>query len=230
MDLTNCHSVFTEFEISAILLSLKVAGTSVAGAVPIAIGLGWVLSRKTFRGKRLLESFVFLPLVLPPVTTGYLLLFLFGRSGILSPLWKLLGTDGLAFTFWAAVISSLVVSMPLFVRSVKASFDMIDPGFERAAQTLGANRWKVFRTISLPLALPGVLSGFILAFARSWGEFGATITFAGNMFGKTQTLPLAIYSSMQVPGQEFVAFKLVLISVLIALATMYLSERFVKNI
>lgn len=222
--------MFTEFEISAILLSLKVAGASVAGAVPIAIGLGWVLSRKTFRGKRLLESFVFLPLVLPPVTTGYLLLYLFGRSGILSPLWKVLGTDGLAFTFWAAVISSLVVSMPLFVRSVKASFDMIDPGFESAAQTLGANRWKVFRTISLPLALPGVLSGFILAFARSWGEFGATITFAGNMFGKTQTLPLAIYSSMQVPGQELVAFKLVLISVLIALATMYLSERFVKNI
>lgn len=222
--------MFTEFEISAIVLSLKVAGISVVIAFPIAVGLGWLLSRKEFRGKRLIESLVFLPLVLPPVTIGYLLLYVFGKSGLLSPLWELLGTNGLAFTFWAAVISSLVVSMPLFVRSIKAAFDMIDPGLERAAQTLGASRWKVFRTISLPLALPGVVSGFILAFARSWGEFGATITFAGNMFGKTQTLPLAIYTSMQVPGQEFIALKLVLISVVISLFTMYMSERFVKKI
>jgi molybdate transport system permease protein len=198
--------------------------------VPIAIGLGWVLSRKSFRGKHLLESVVFLPLVLPPVTIGYVLLYIFGKTGLLKPLWILLGTDGIAFTFWAAVLAALVVSLPLFVRSVKASFDMVDPMVEKAANTLGANRWKVFRTISLPMALPGVLSGFILSFARCWGEFGATITFAGNMYGKTQTLPLAIYSSMQVPGREFVAAKLVLVSIVISLVTMYLSERMIKKI
>lgn len=222
--------MFSEFEISAILLSLKVASLSVFAAVPIAVGLGWLLSRKEFFGKSVVESFVFLPLVLPPVTIGYLLLYTFGKSGLLSPLWQLLGTDGLAFTFWAAVFSSLIVSLPLFIRSAKSAFDMVDPALEDAAQTLGARRWKVFITITLPLSLPGVLSGFILAFARSWGEFGATITFAGNMYGKTQTLPLAIYTSMQVPGKEFVAAKLVIISVIISLFTMYFSEKISKRI
>ena len=198
---------------------------SVVVSIPIALGLGYLLSRKQFIGKRFVETLLYLPMVLPPVTTGYLLLFLFGKSGLLAPLYRMLGTDGIAFTFWAAVISSLVISLPLFIRSAKSAFLMVDPDMEKVAATLGAGKWRIYRTITLPLAMPGLLSGLILSFARSWGEFGATISFAGNMFGKTQTLPLAIYTAFQSPGKEFVALKLVIISVIIGLATMYFSEK-----
>jgi molybdate transport system permease protein len=224
---------YTSAEITAIELSLKVALICTIVVLPIAIFIGWFLARKQFHGKAFVEGFLHLPLVLPPVTTGYILLVLFGTNGWLGGfLYDNFGIR-IAFSFPAAIIAAIVVSFPLVTRSIRLSIELIDKNFEEAAKTLGASNLRIFFTITLPLALPGVISGAILAFARSLGEFGATISFAGNISGETQTLPLAIFSAMQVPGQESSTLRLVMVSVILSLAAMigaeYLNKRILKR-
>lgn len=215
---------FTFSELQAIGLSIKVATLCAVISLPFAIGIGWLLARKKFPGKWFLDGFVQLPLVLPPVTIGYLLLLTFGAKGIVGS--YLLDQFGIriSFTFWAALLASMVVSFPLVVRAIKVAIEMVDVELESAARTLGAGPWKIFFTITIPLALPGILSGFILSFARCLGEFGATITFAGNIAGQTQTLPLAIYSAMEQPGGEMIAFRLAFVSIVLSFIAMIGSE------
>lgn len=224
---------YTPSELSAIQLSLLVATLCSMVTLPVAILVGWFMARKQFFGKPLLEGILHLPLVLPPITTGYLLLLLFGNNGFIgSFFFEKLGIR-IAFSFYAAVIAACVVSFPLVTRSVRLSIELVDSKLEMAARTLGASSGRVFFTITLPLALPGVISGLILAFARSLGEFGATISFAGNIAGESQTLPLAIFSEMQIPGQEFSTLRLALVSVLLSLLAMigagFLTKRIIKN-
>lgn len=220
---------FNSAELHALGLSLKVAFYCTLIAVPLALLVGYIMARKKFRGKAIIESIIHLPLVMPPVTTGYLLLLLLGTKGLLGQwLFSAFGIK-LAFTFQAAVIASVVVAFPLIVRSVRTAMEMIDPGLEDASRILGAGKFKTFFRITVPLALPGIVSGSILGFARSLGEFGATITFAGNIAGETQTLPLAIYAYMQVPGQEMATLRLVLVSVLISFIAMAGSEWYIKK-
>ncbi|MBN1952196.1 MAG: molybdate ABC transporter permease subunit [Bacteroidales bacterium] len=216
-------------EIQAVNLSIEVAVYCTLISIPLALVTGSIMARHNFIGKSLIDSIIHLPLVMPPVTTGYLLLLLLGsKSHIGSWLFTTFGIK-LAFQFQAAVIASIVVSFPLIVRSVRTAMEMVDTGLEEASRILGAGKVKTFLRITVPLALPGVFSGAILAFARSLGEFGATITFAGNIAGETQTLPLAIFSYMQVPGKDEATFKLVLISVLISFIAMALSEWCIKR-
>lgn len=220
-------------EISAIQLSLTVALICSVFTLPLAIAIGWFLARKRFLGKSIVEGILHLPLVLPPITTGYLLLLVLGNRGFIGSFFnEKLGIQ-IAFSFYAAVIAAIFVSFPLVIRSVRLSIELVDQKLEEAARTLGASNLRVFFTITLPLALPGVISGFTLMFARSLGEFGATISFAGNIEGKTQTLPLAIFSEMQVPGQEAATMRLVLVSVVLSLLAMiaaeYLNGRIIKR-
>jgi len=218
-----------EAEITAVILSVKVAVYCSIFSLPFALVIGYYMARHSFFGKSLIESLIHLPLVMPPVTTGYLLLLILGSHGFIGKwLFNILGIK-IPFTFPAAVIASIFVSFPLIIRSIRTAMEMIDPGLEDASRLLGISRIKTFFKISVPLALPGIISGTILAFARSLGEFGATITFAGNIEGVTQTLPLAIYTYMQVPGQEGATFKLVIISVIISFAAMILSELFIRK-
>ncbi len=211
-------------DITTIQLSLKVAIFSTLVNIPIAIYFGYVLARYKFFGRTFVDSLLCLPLVLPPVTTGYLLLVFLGRkSTIGSTIYDIFGLR-LSFTLAGAVLASMVVSFPLIMRAVKVSFEMVDRKSEEAAETLGAPAWEVFRLITLPVALPGIINGIILGFARTLGEFGATITFAGNIAGETQTMPLAVYSLMQIPGRESQALKLVIISVIISFIAMFGSE------
>ncbi len=211
-------------EWSAVWLSLKVAlGVAVVTAVP-AVLVGWLFARKEFRGKLLVESLVHAPLVIPPVVTGYLLLVTFGRNGLIGK-WLADHFDiRLVFTWQGAVLASAIVAFPLAVRSVRLAVSMVDQRLEEAAQTLGYNRLRVFMKVTLPLAWPGILGGILLAFSRSLGEFGATITFAGNVEGSTQTLPLAIYSALQVPGEETLAMRLVAASLILCFASLLISE------
>jgi molybdate transport system permease protein len=220
---------FNATEAQALWLSVKVAVYCSLISIPLALALGYVMARRNFYGKPFVESLIHLPLVMPPVTTGYLLLLLFGVKGILGK-W-LLSAFGIriSFTFSAAVIASVFVSFPLIVRSIRTAMEMVDPGLEDASRILGAGKLKTFFNITVPLAMPGIVSGTILAFARSLGEFGATITFAGNIAGETQTLPLAIYAYMQVPGQENATLRLVMISVIISFIAMGLSEWYIKR-
>lgn len=220
---------FNETEIQAIWLSVKVAIYCTLISIPIALVVGYTMARREFWGKPFLEGIFHLPLVMPPVTTGYLLLLLLGSKSVLGQWFYSIFGVKIAFTFWAAVIASIVVSFPLMVRSVRTAMEMVDTGLEEASRILGAGRIKTFFRITVPLALPGVVSGAILAFARSLGEFGATITFAGNIEGETQTLPLAIFSYMQVPSREEATLRLVLISAIISLIAMVLSEWFIKK-
>ncbi|RKD89676.1 molybdate ABC transporter permease subunit [Mangrovibacterium diazotrophicum] len=220
---------FTGSEFEAIRLSIGVAVYSSLISLPFALLLGYILARKQFTGKAVVESFIHLPLVMPPVTTGYLLLLILGTRGFIGKwLFEVFGLK-LAFTFEAAVIASVVVSFPLIVRSIRTAIEMVDPGLEDASRILGIGRLKTFFRITVPLAAPGILSGTILAFARSLGEFGATITFAGNIAGETQTLPLAVFAYMQVPGREGETLRLVLISVLISFVAMALSELYIRK-
>ena len=216
--------LLTPEEQSALWLSVQVAlACVVLLAVPGTL-TGWALARARFRGKAVLEVVVHLPLVLPPVVTGYVLLLVFGRDG---PIGQLLdGAFGvqLAFTWVAAVLAGALVSFPLVVRSVRLSVELIDERLEEAAATLGASPLQVWLTITFPLALPGVLTGLVLGFARSLGEFGATITFAGNIEGETRTLPLALYTYSQVPGGDGPAMRLLVISVLVSFLAMLGSE------
>ena len=211
-------------ETTALLLSVKVAlWCTVITCVP-GIFVGWLLARKKFIGKSLLDSLVHLPLVLPPVVPGYLLLIMLGSQGIIGKwLHQSLGIT-IAFTWIGAVIASAVMAFPLMVRAVRLAIAQVDKGLESAAKTLGASPLRVFFTITFPLSLPGILTGLILAFSRSLGEFGATITFVGNIEGETRTLPLAIYTYTQIPDGDLQAMRLVILSITLALAALFASE------
>jgi molybdate transport system permease protein len=214
----------TPLEAEALRLSLWVSGWSVVGSLPAGIAVAWVLTRCNFPGKILLDGLVHLPLVLPPVVTGYTLLVFMGKNGPLGAL--LQKTLGLSFSFnWkGAALASAVMAFPLLVRSVRLSIESVDQGLEAAARTLGARQWRVFFTVTLPLIIPGVLAGAILSFARSLSEFGATITFVSNIPGQTRTLPLALYTLTQIPGGEMGALRLCIISVVLALLALIASE------
>lgn len=210
---------------SVVLLSIKVALLATVLNLPAGLLISYALTRCTFKGKAVLEGIIQLPLVMPPVTTGYLLLLILGREGLLgAPLFQLFGIR-IAFTTAAAVLAAMVVSFPLLVRSIRLSMDMVDPRYESAGNTLGAGKWEVFRRITFPLILPGILNGAVLGFARSLGEFGATMIFAGNLQGKTRTIPLAVYSALQVPGKEREAILLVAFSASISFIALFLSSR-----
>ncbi|BDR16285.1 molybdate ABC transporter permease subunit [Vibrio sp. STUT-A11] len=214
----------TELEYQALILSLKVGAFAVLWLIPLGVLLAWLLSRKTFFGKSVLDSLIHLPLVLPPVVIGYLLLLSLGRQGVIGS-W-LYEHFGLVFSFnWkGAVVACIVVALPLMVRSVRLSLESVDPKLEHAASTLGASRLKVFMTITLPLTLPGIITGTMLSFARSLGEFGATISFVSNIPGETQTIPLAMYNFIETPGAEMEAARLCIISIALALSTLMASE------
>jgi molybdate transport system permease protein len=210
-------------------LSLKVGAVAVALCLPPAFGLAWLLARGRFPGKVVLDALVHLPLVLPPVVTGWLLLVAFGPNGPAGRWFE--SVLGLTFMFrWTgAALAAAVMALPLMVRAMRLSIEAVDRRLEAAAMTLGASRWRVFRTITVPLALPGVLAGTVLGFARSLGEFGATITFVSNVPGETQTLPLAIYSALQVPGAESTAARLAMISVAVSLGALVASEALARR-
>lgn len=208
----------------AVLLSLRVAGVATLCILPLGILTALVLARGRFPGKTLLDGLVHLPLVLPPVVTGYVLLILFGKRG---PIGAFLDhTFGVVFSFrWTgAALACAVMGFPLMVRVIRISIEAIDTRLEEAASTLGASRLWVFFTVTLPLALPGILGGAVLCFAKALGEFGATITFVSNIPGETQTIPAAIYNATQVPGGDGAALRLSLIAVAISLGALILSE------
>ena len=212
-----------------VVLSLKVSIVAVLVTLPVAYGLAWLLARRRFPGRVLLDAAVHLPLVLPPVVTGWVLLLIFGRTGPAGH-W-LEQTVGLVFVFrWTgAALAAAVMALPLMVRAMRLSIEAVDRRLVEAARTLGATPWRAFLTITLPLSLPGVLAGAMLGFARSLGEFGATITFASNIPGETQTLPLAIYTALQVPGAESSVTRLALISVALSVAALMVSEWLVRR-
>ncbi|MBF4988235.1 molybdate ABC transporter permease subunit [Methylophilus sp. 14] len=220
-------------ELDIVLLSLKVAACCVLVLLLPAIAMAWLLARKRFWGHALLDALVHLPMVLPPVVLGYMLLVLLGRRGwIGSWLYEQFHIQ-LTFHWWGAVIASAVMAFPLMVRAIRQALMQVNPMFEQAAQTLGATPVKTFFTITLPLSYHGVLTGGILAFSRSLGEFGATITFAGNLEGETRTLPLAIYSLTQSPEGDAAALRLVILSVLVSvvalLASQWLERRLIRS-
>lgn len=214
----------TSEEIQAIFLSLKASGISMLVQTPFALWVGYVLARVNFKGKAIAESAINLPQVMPPVITGFLLLMLLGKNGPLGHwLYQWFGIR-MAFSFSAVAVASSVVSFPIYVGFVKSAIELVDAGLEDAARTLGKNRLIVFFTITFPMAWPGIVNGFVLAFARNIGEFGATITFAGNIAGVTRTIPMAVYSSMQVPGEGQQTMRLVLIAVVLSVSVMVLSN------
>jgi len=207
----------------AVALSLRIAVVATAVSLPFGIAIAWLLARKDFWGKALLDGVVHLPLVLPPVVTGYLLLITFGRKGAVG---GFLADFGIVFSFrWTgAALACGVMAFPLLVRAIRLSFEAIDRRLEDAAATLGADGFWVFLTVTLPLALPGVIAGMVLAFAKALGEFGATITFVSNIPGETQTIPSAIYTFTQVPGGDANALRLTAVSIAISLIALIASE------
>ena len=210
-------------EWDAVRLSLKVATVAMLASLPFGIGVAWLLARRNFWGKSLLNGLVHLPLVLPPVVTGYLLLLGFGTRG---PIGAFLAQYGIVFSFrWTgAALACAVMGFPLMVRAIRLSIEAVDTRLEAAASTLGANAAWVFLTVTLPLMVPGIIAGMILCFAKAMGEFGATITFVSNIPGETQTLPTAIYTLTQVPGGDAGALKLTAISIAISLGALIVSE------
>jgi len=210
-------------EWSAVALSLKVALWATLGALGPGIFVAYALARWSFPGKQIVNGLVHLPLILPPVATGYLLLIGFGTQGVFGSFLKELGSV-FAFRWTGAALAAAVMAFPLLVRAVRLSIEAVDPRLEQAASTLGAPRGWVFLTVTMPLILPGILAGAVLAFAKAMGEFGATITFVSNIPGQTRTLPSAIYSFLQVPGGETAAMRLVLVSVFVAMGALLLSE------
>lgn len=216
-----------EWEIIA--LSLKVSGVAVGMGLPLAFGAAWLLARGRFAGKVLLDAVVHLPLVLPPVVTGWLLLLAFGPQGPAGRwLEQVLGMTFL-FRWTGAALAAAVMAFPLMVRAIRLSLEAVDPRLEDAARVLGAGRWHAFRTITLPLAFPGLLAGAVLGLARSLGEFGATITFVSSIPGETRTLPLAIYGALQIPGSDAVVTRLSLIAVALSLAALVISEALARR-
>lgn len=211
-------------EWQAVALSLRVAVWATLLSLPFGLFVAYALARWRFPGRQVLNGVVHLPLILPPVVTGYLLLLTFGRQGWLGGFLDESFGIVLAFRWTGAALAAAVMAFPLMVRAMRLAIEAVDPRLEEAAATLGAPRVMVFATVTLPLILPGILAGAILAFAKAMGEFGATITFVSNIPGQTQTLPSAIYSFLQVPGGEVQAMRLVLVSVAVAMAALGLSE------
>lgn len=215
---------FSPLELEALSLSLRVALWSVLFSLPVGLFVAWLLARREFFGKGALNAVVHLPLVLPPVVVGYLLLVLLGREGPLGQaLYRLFGVS-LPFTWQGAALAAAVMAFPLMVRAMRLSLETVDRRLEAAARTLGARPFEVFLTVTLPLTAPGILVGVLLGFARSLGEFGATITFAANIPGETRTIPLALFSMTQTPGGETQALRLAALSVLLSLAALAASE------
>lgn len=214
----------TDVETEAVLLSLRVAFWAVLISLPIGVGVAWLLARRRFPGHSLLNVIIHLPLVMPPVVVGYLLLLLLGRNGPLGAWLDSWFGLTVAFTWQGAAVASAVMAFPLLVRAVRLSLEAVDQRLESAARTLGAAALWVFATVTLPLIAPGILAGAILAFARSLGEFGATITFVSNIPGETRTLPLALYNLTQSPDGESAAIRLMIVSVIIAVAALLVSE------
>jgi molybdate transport system permease protein len=220
----------TDLEWEAIGLSLRVAFFSVAGSLPFGIAVAWLLARRSFPGKTLVDGLVHVPLVVPPVVVGYGLLVLFGRRGPIGGwLYDHLGLT-LIFTWKGAALAAAVMAFPLMVRAIRLSLEAVDRRLEAAARTLGATPFDVFLSVTLPLALPGVLVGVVLAVARSLGEFGATIIFVGNIPGQTRTLPIAIYTLTQQPDGDMAALRLSVISLVLALAALVASEALARRI
>ncbi|MDF1804085.1 molybdate ABC transporter permease subunit [Thalassovita sp.] len=219
----------TPQEWAAVALSLKVALWATLASLPIATLTALILARAEFPGKQLLNGLVHLPLILPPVVTGYLLLITFGRRAPVGAF--LYDTFGfvLAFRWTGAALAAAIMAFPLMVRAIRLAIEAVDPKLEQAASTLGASRLQVFATVTLPLILPGIIAGTILAFAKAMGEFGATITFVSNIPGQTQTLPSAIYALLQVPGGEGSALKLVAVSVVLAMGALLASEALARR-
>lgn len=216
--------MLTDLEIEALSLSLLVSGWAVAASLPLGIACAWLLARVEFPGKSLVDGLIHLPLVLPPVVVGYVLLVLLGRRGPVGGwLYDWFGVT-VAFTWKGAAIASAVIAFPLMVRAVRLSIEGVDRGLEQAARTLGCGRMRTFFAVTLPLILPGILAGSILAFARSLSEFGATITFVSNIPGETRTLPIALYALTQTPGGDQAAWRLCLISVAVAFGALIASE------
>lgn len=211
-------------ELEALFLSLKVAIWSVLITLPLGLFTAWLLARKDFYGRAFLNGIVYLPLVLPPVVIGFFLLAMLGRHGPIGQLLDNMFGITVIFTWQGAAIASAIMSFPLMVRAIRISIENVDTKLEAAARTLGASPFRVFYSITLPLISPGILAGILLAFARSLGEFGATITFVSNIPGETRTLPLAIYSLVQTPGGDTGALRLVILSVIIALMALLISE------
>ena len=216
--------IFTPEETQAILLSLQVASVATLAMLPIGVALAWLLARREFWGKTLLNGVVHLPLVLPPVVTGYLLLVAFGRQGFAGEFFE--QCCGLVFSFrWTgAALAAAVMGLPLMVRAIRLTIEAVDKRLESGAATLGASPARIFFTVTLPLAAPGLIAGSILAFAKALGEFGATITFVSSIPGETQTIALAIYGLTQVPGGEEALWRLAAVSIVISLAALAASE------
>jgi molybdate transport system permease protein len=220
----------TDEELQAIRLSLRVAFWSVTCSLPFGLLIAWLLARRNFPGKVLLDGLVHLPLVVPPVVVGFILLVLFGRRGPIGGwLYDTLGIT-IIFTWQGAALAAAVVGFPLMVRAMRLSLEAVDRRLEAAARVLGARPFDVFVTITLPLMAPGILAGAILAFARGLGEFGATITFVSNIPGQTRTIPMAIYTYTQVPDGDLAAFRLSIVSVLLALTALVASEILARRI
>jgi molybdate transport system permease protein len=223
-------ALFSPAELAVIALSLKVALVAALASLPFGVAIGWLLARRRFPGKALLDAVVHLPLVLPPVVVGYALLVLLGRNGALgAPLERWLGV-GFAFHWSGAALASAVMAFPLMVRTIRLSIEGADLRLEQAAATLGASPWRVFRSITLPLAWPGILAGVVLAFAKALGEFGATITFVSSIPGQTQTLSSAIYGLMQVPGGEAGIWRQALVAVAVSMLALLASEWLARRV
>ncbi|WEK47469.1 MAG: molybdate ABC transporter permease subunit [Candidatus Andeanibacterium colombiense] len=221
--------MLTPEEWAIVGLSLKVSLVAMALTMPLAYALAWVLARRRFPGVLLLDAAVHLPLVLPPVVTGWVLLLLFGRNGPIGGFLDDWFGITLVFRWTGAALAAAVMALPLMVRAMRLSIEAVDRRLVEAARTLGAGRFRAFLTITLPLSVPGILAGAVLGFARSIGEFGATITFASNIPGQTRTLPLAIYTGLQVPGGEVGVTRLAVISVVLSLAALIASEWLVRR-
>lgn len=221
-------SLFSPDELTAIGLSLRVASVAALATLPFGIAMGWLLARKRFPGKSLVDALIHLPLVMPPVVIGYVLLVSFGSQGTIGQFLAKFGIS-FAFSWMGAALASAIMGFPLMVRAIRLSIEATDRRLEQAASTLGASPWHVFFSITLPLAWPGIVAGTVLAFAKALGEFGATITFVSNIPGETQTLSSAIYGLMQVPDGEAGIWRLAAVAVAISLAALLFSEWLVRR-
>ena len=221
--------VLTPEELTAIKLSLKVASVATLVSLPLAIAVAYLLARGRFKGKTLLDGLIHLPLVLPPVVTGYALLLLFGQRGAIGSF--LANAFGIVFSFrWTgAALAAAVMGFPLMVRAIRLAIESVDRGVEEAASTLGASPFNVMRTVTLPLSAQGIIAGAMLSFAKALGEFGATITFVSNIPGETQTIPAAIYSLTQTPGGDDGALRLSLVAVVVSLIALIVSEMLARR-
>lgn len=216
--------MLTADEYQILELSIRVSAVAVVIALPIAFAVAWLLARVRFRGRVLVDALVHLPLVIPPVVTGWILLILFGARGPIGGWLERTFGITLMFRWTGAALAAAIMAFPLMVRAMRLSIETVDRRLEEASRTLGSSAWRTFLKVSLPLSMPGIAAGAVLGFARSLGEFGATITFVSNIPGQTRTLPLAIYAALQVPGREFIAARLAVLSVILSLAALVMTE------